>query len=538
MPSFAELADVLFVGIAAPLLALAGLLLMVLLRFPVISRLPEAWRTLRLPAAGEGPHPAASAALSGAASLGAGAIVSGATAVSLGGAGALAWLWIVALFVAPLRVADVLLARTNPPGRASGEPPGSLARRLEGEPGGGVRWLGGGVLVALLVAGTVGVFAVHGAAVGEAARLLAPERSALVGVVVALASIALVAIDWLRPWVGWIALFALFALFVLFGVAAFAEPSRALGALGQALGDLFEGPAPVGAFSGAERGELFSAALAYVLPPLVLSLGLDGALFAQTRGSTRAVASTALFGTLFHTLVATVVGVALVATGAYSRRVDGERSLREVSFVEAPFETASQRLDPARRWTGYLRVIEGRPQAAPLDAATERGMIRELRYVDADGSPSDFALRIERGRPTGWLRPDEVGALQRADARDMSEIRVEGAMLPRGASLLASALTRAGGEPLAAIALGVLLLLAACGAAAFGVGIERSFVARLGEKAARVAALVPPLTLLAGALLAGGPAVDALALGLFAAAFTTIAVALGLLAKASEASRL
>ncbi len=538
MSSLAELTNDLWLWVAVPLLALAGLVLTLLLRAPQLARLREGVRAVRLAPPGEGEHPARAIALSSAASLGAGAVIAGATAISLGGAGALAWLWIAGFVIAPLRVADVLLARTSPPGRAGGGPSGSLAARLGEDGDERVRWLGILELLALVVASSIGIFAIHASAVAQAAEIVAPEHAIALGVGVAAVAALFVAVPRLRAWLAPSAGASLVVLVLAGILASLADPTRALGAIPRALGDLVEGPTSTAAFSGASPAEVLLGALAYVVPPLVLTLGIDGALFARVRGSTKAIAASAALSTLIHVLVASSVGIALVATGAYARRVEGERALTSVRFVEAPFDSVSQRLDPDRAWRGYLRVIEGRPQAAPLDAATERGMIAGLRYLNADGTPGNFALRVEGGRAAQLLVPDAMGALERVDPREMAKIRVAGRMLGRGAPLVAAAMRTAAGEPLAWIVALALLALAASGLGAFGVGLERSVERRLGAGPARFAALLPALALAIGVALSASAAEASSTLGLLAAALVAIVASAALLAKGSELGRL
>ncbi len=543
MPSWSPSIEQAWLWGAVPFLALVAAVLLLLLRFPTFTRLADAVRTVRAPAApGAKPDRAAPAApvfLAAAASLGAGAAVAGATAVSLGGAGSLAWLWLFGILLAPLRVADVLLARTSPPGRASGEPAGSLVGRLEADPSAVVRGLGGVLLVAMMLAATLGVLAVHGQAVREISDAALPGSSLGLGVGVAVVAGALALFGRDKPWLGWLAGVAVVALLLVGFVACLADPSRAGASLVRAIEDAMRGASPSGAFSGALAAEVALAAFSYVLPPLVLTLGTDGALHADARGATKSVASTALLSTLAHVVVATIVGVSLLATGAFARRVEGERRLDETSFVDAPFDTASQRLETERAWTGYLRVLEGRPQADPLDGATDRGMISETRFVGADGEPGNFALRVRRGRAVLLLVPDDAGALQRADGSVLHDTRVTGRMLPRGGGLIAASMERIGGDVTVRLALAILLVLAAVGAAAIGIALARSIERRVGKGPARGTALAPALAIAAACALGSASGAAAFPmLGL--AAVTLLAVVFGVvvLAKSVEVSRL
>ena len=540
MSSWSTSVENLWLWGAVPALALAGVVLLALLRFAPVTRLPEALRTVRAPTAGAGSPPVTGVFLGAAASLGAGAAVAGATAVALGGAGSLAWLWLFGMLLAPLRVADVLLSRTSPPGRAKGEPAGHLVGRLEADASPAMRGLGVALLVAIVLAGTVGVLAVHGGAVRDVSEAALPGSGLGLGVGVAVVGggIALFGRD--KAWLGWLAGGAVVALLLLAFVACLVDPSRAAASLFRAVEDAISGASASGAFSGALSAEVALAAFTFVLPPLVLTLGTDGALHAETRGNTKSVASVALLSTLAHVVVATVVGLSLLATGAFARRVEGERRLDETTFVDAPFDTASQRLESERLWTGYLRILEGRPQAEPFEGATERGMIDDTRFVLPNGDQGNFALRVRRGRPVLMLVPDDAGALQQADPSRLREVRVTGRMLPRSGTLLVAAMTRVGGDVVVRLALAILLVLCAVGAGAFGIALARMLERRLGKNPARGVALAPAAAIALACVLGANPStLPALsALGLAAAALVAIVSAIALLAKAVEASRL
>jgi Na+/alanine symporter len=537
--SFGSLVEQIWLWGALPALAVAGAVLLVLFRVPALTRLPEAVRTLRSSPPGDGVPPAAPVFRAAAASLGAGAVVGGATAVALGGAGALAWLWLFGLVLAPLRMGDVLLARTSPPGRAGGEPPGTLVGRLEADASPGVRALGAALLVALTIAASLGVLGVHGEAVREASEAALPGSGVGVGVAVAVVGAVLAISGRDKPWLAWVAGVAVVAMLLLGFVACLADVGRAVGAVARALDDAMHGAPAAGAFSGALASEVASAALAHVLPPMALTLGSDGALHADARGSTKAIAATAVLSTLAHLLVATAVGVSFLATGAFSRRIDGERRLSETSFVDAPFDTASQRLESERQWAGYLRVVDGRAQAEPLEGATERGMIDDTRFLGPDGQPGDFALRVRHGRAVLMLSPGDTGALERSDPALLERVRVTGRMLPRGGGLVAGSMARIGGDLTVRLALAVLLVLCAAGVGSLGLALGRASAPRLGAKGATIASTLPAVSIAAAAVLFDGASQPAIGtLGLLGAATVAIVASIALLAKSVEAARL
>src|SRR5690606_6633107 len=117
----------------------------------------------------------------------------------------------------------------------------------------------------------------------------------------------------------------------------------------------------------------------------------------------------------------------------------------------------------------------------------------------------------------------------------VDDITVRGRMLPTGAGLLAQGFEQGGGPVLARIGLVALLLLAALGAAAFGIGVARTLRAKIPAKHARWTAVIPAL----------GMAVAALGIvprfGVFGAAIAallTIVSSLALLARSGEAARI
>src|SRR5687767_959270 len=103
MSSLGTLAGNAATWVLLPVLALAALALTFVLRVPQ-ARIGDAIRAIFAAPEKNAPgsmSPRTAMALSMAATIGAGAVVSMATAISLGGAGALAWLWLFGLLLAP-----------------------------------------------------------------------------------------------------------------------------------------------------------------------------------------------------------------------------------------------------------------------------------------------------------------------------------------------------------------------------------------------------------------------------------------------------
>ncbi|HEY8431760.1 MAG TPA: hypothetical protein VIL20_25445, partial [Sandaracinaceae bacterium] len=146
-----------------------------------------------------------------------------------------------------------------------------------------------------------------------------------------------------------------------------------------------------------------------------------------------------------------------------------------------------------------------------------------------------FMLRYRNGRIVEVQRRGELGALERHPLSSVAQIRVKGRMLPRGGLLLARSMQRGGGEIVARVGLAALLLLAAIGAAAWGLGSARTLRARVPEKLARFGAVLPALGL---ALAALGVVPGFGSLGTAVAALLTIATSIALLARAKQAAQL
>lgn len=532
--------EILWLWIAAPVALVAALVVMARLRAPQLTKLVEAFRALRAhdPEAAGAMRPATSAALSTVASYGAAGAVGAATAVSLGGAGAVAWVWLFAFLLAPLRMAEAALSRTAPPGRA-GKATGSLAARLLTDPSRPIQSLGWALIVLVPLAGFAFFGGVHGEAVTGAAEHLLPGSALALGLAVAGlgAVLALVPLSRSATILGWMAIVALIAFFGVALTAFISEPGPAIGAFGRALVDATEGATSVGAFSGATAGEIAFAAMLHVLPPVASTGGVEGALHAEAQAqATKRHASAAMLAPLGFAILTTLLGFAFVSTGAFRRPVESERPLRDVVAYRVDFDTVSQRLEKDRRFSGFYRVEDGNTGVVETHLGTERGMIRAPQFRDR-GEPGELMLRYREGRLAELQRrsDDELQTFRRQPLSAVDDITVRGRMLPTGAGLLAQGFEQGGGPVLARIGLVALLLLAALGAAAFGIGVARTLRAKIPAKHARWTAVIPAL----------GMAVAALGIvprfGVFGAAIAallTIVSSLALLARSGEAARI
>ena len=539
MESLINLRDVAWAWVGLPALIVAAVALTVLLRFPQITRLGEAFRAITAhdPKAEGSLPPATALALSTAATVGAGAAVSAATAMSLGGPGALPWLWLFGLLFAPLRIGEVLLARTAPPGKAGKKrrEDGSLAARLSSDSDSRISGLGQLLFFLAPIGAVVIVGGLHGPALTSTAEQVLPGSAEPIGFGVAAAAALFAFFGRDKVWLGWVTLAALVALAAacLIGIAY--DAGHAFGTLAASFEDAIDGAPAARSFSGALVGEIAGASIGALLPVMAGPSGVDGALasLAQPR-TVKAQASAAMLPILVHVLIGTLVIMAIGGTNAYARPVQSARSLASVRFYDSAFETVSQRMEPERIWHGFIRVIDGVAQATPLQLGTERGMVEEPRFEEADGTPGNFAIRIEDGRVARILRPDRDGALSDVDVGQVPAIVVRGRMLPVGGALLAAAMNRGGGELGSRAALAALMLLAALGAAAMGLGLARMFRARVTENGARAISALPAIGLVLGAT-SFGPTLALI--GAVLAALITTLVALALLLKARELSK-
>lgn len=274
----------LWVWVVVPLAVLAAIVLTVRLRLPQIFRLPDAFRAIREDDEGApgAIHPATAAAMSAVTSYGAAAAVGAATAVSLGGAGAIVYAWLFTFLLAPLRMGEAVLARTAPVGQA-GQNTGTLAGRLLDDPVGGLRGIGAALVVLLVLGGFVFYGGTHGAAVLDAAEQLLPGSALTLGLVVAGAAalFALLPIRKFGSVLGWIAAVSLIALFGAALIAFLSDPGRGFGAFVRAIQEAAGGAPTTGAFSGAVAGEIAMAATLHLLPPIAATGAVEGAWHAE-----------------------------------------------------------------------------------------------------------------------------------------------------------------------------------------------------------------------------------------------------------------
>ncbi|MCU0671518.1 MAG: alanine:cation symporter family protein [Myxococcota bacterium] len=536
--ALADAHEPLWYYLVTPLLVLTALVLTVRLRAPQWRRLPDAIRALRGPSEGITPLPAFG--LSTVGTFGAASAIGAFTAVSLGGAGALPWLWLFGFLLAPIPYAEIWLARTDAPGRAGSDDDatGSLARRLYRM---GERWRLLGALLALLV--IFAAFTFGGAANADAlaratSTILPGSTLALVGAAAGVGALLALGGSRTHAIAGWLGLVGLGTLLAAGLWALFSDPGGCFGALASSFTDAFEGAAQRDAWTGALAGEIARSTTTALFVPLAAPTGASGAVHALSAHKTRDQAALSLLGSLTAVVIATLLVMVGVGTGALGQRVQSRRAiLDDVRIHRLAAESASQRAEEERLYTGMERIADGASRNPSISVATARGMIHEPRFVQVENGetkPADLALRVVRGRPDRVMLPGRFGALQEAPLSVLEDVYVEGEMVPDGPELASASLERAH-DFAPRLALAALLALAAVGFAVWGTSAARALSSRLPPALALGVSILPA----AGAGLAiSGVAPWLAPLGALAAGALVALAALVILARSREIATL
>jgi hypothetical protein len=405
----------------------------------------------------------------------------------------------------------------------------------------GDRWRLVGVVLALLVLVTAWSFG--GGANGEA--LARATTSVLPGSTVALvggAAVvgALLALGGTRtlPIAGWLGVAGLGALFVAALWALGSNPGGCFGALASAFGDAFEGAPQRDEWTGALAGEIARSTTTALFVPLAAPTGASGAIHALSSHKTRDQAALSILGTFVSVVVATLLVMVGVGTGALGERTEARRALLDdIRIHRLPAESASQRAEEERLYSGMERIMDGASRNPSISVATARGMIREPRFVqrtNGEETPANVALRIVAGRPDRIMVPGRFGALHEAEPALLRDLYVEGEMVPDGSTLLGASLERAH-DFTPRLALAGLLALAAVGFAAWGTSAARALSGRLPRALVVATSVLPSL----GAALTLFDLTPWLApLGGLAAGGLVGLTALVLLSRASEVAKL
>ncbi len=395
-----------------------------------------------------------------------------ATAVALGGPGAVFWMLVAGLACSAIRYAETAVSwqtRTLfDDGRRMSASLGPLLRGLSPAAGRplSIAW---GVLAILAIALSIGAAGSAelgrelGATLGSGARW-APLALVAVALVLTFQPPARIACALSLPILGVLAV-----TLVVFLVAALTSATRMPGAFGRMIEQAFTGGAPSAGFLGALWGETFRLGLTRGLltgSSFGVAAALQGGAGAETPHRAGLVAS--LEPLVASVLLPLVIGLAVVSTRAWNSQHDMSAPLAETrAFLREPASAAELESEELAL-DGIIRVREGQ-SFDRFYLAVHRGLVNEPRF-QLDGKPWDGAVRWEDGSVSSLLEPTgRFGALDRVDVGKAERIRVVGEGPLVGAPLLGHALSsylpaRWGG-PLT----GVLLLV-------FGVAFALSLV--------------------------------------------------------------
>ena len=444
LSQLANFRGALFVYAVWPTFLLASVIFSIRLRFPQFRGVIGMRHALKNPESQLG------LLLSG----GAVALLSTATAVTIGGAGSLPWLLVFGFVLAPVHAAAARLPLLQT--AQKGQPAGLFSTSRVGKIG----------AIAFLFLMAVVALGVGGAANADALRSAIPSAASstpygtAIACVVAAALTGFMGAERRAFWLSRAAAVALLTVFAIALAACVSHLSESLSTIARALEDMVSGSADAGAYIGAASGEIAACATIYLLSPFVANMPFLTAQ-AQSNDDTVSVAAT-----LLQTALSLLIGVAFVATGAFSTPTSDSVSLSETRVFTKPFETASQLAEvlESNTCTGHVRIMDGVLQdvADPRFFGTTRSLIVEPRF-EFRGKPADIALTTDHGRFTelflhekGQELPESIrgkapagkppvifgNRLVPTDLKEIANIRVVGKMAPRGAALFAATWAR------------------------------------------------------------------------------------------------
>ena len=324
------------------------------------------------------------------------------------------WAWLFVIIMSPLAVAEALLARTGVPGDDKG-PSGSLTERLRRSDVAYVRLLGKGLFVSLMLCSLTFLGGAHGQGVLDASAHVLPNESA---------TLLLGCGDSCRPCYrrpstsGDTNRVARGCRFLsprgCDSLGSIANLSQGLTAIPRGFADAVNGTSAIPPFMGISPGQLFGLVCAGLALPLMAASGLGGALHAGARArATGTQARSAMLGLLVFAMLTTLVGISAQSTGSYFRAQTTTAKVMDLTVYRVIPETASQRAEEDRLFTGVLRILEGELRDRGPVFATDTGRV-ELGHFSVDGEPADVALRFQDGRLISMLRPQEQGPSTRS----------------------------------------------------------------------------------------------------------------------------
>ena len=287
-------------------------------------------------------------------------------------------------------------------------------------------------------------------------------------------------------------------------------------ALGRAVTDALSGAPSAHAFGGADPGQVALSAITHILPPLAVASVLGGAFtrhsgHAEERNTDarrirqRRPPISAANTPVFYALCAVVVGLSVVSTGAYFRRLPETKPLSQLRAYRAPLSVGGEdrkpeRLDLAETWSGYYRVNGGESSMPFVWLATDTSVVAKPRF-QFRGVDGDLALRFEDGKLVQLQVEGPDGAMESLVLTDAALVQVTGLSAPGGAALLAHAVSDGLGPWARSVLLWTLIVFGAVATGLWGRALMLS-TRHIGPRAIGwgLAALAPvglPLALIA-----------------------------------------
>jgi len=393
-------------------------------------------------------------------------VVGTATAIAVGGPGAVLWLWIGAVLLAGLRWLDVGFVA-----RHQGAPKAFAATIGKRFPSLSFLYAFVGLLAAALAGSALAGLTVAGAAAdaGMPARWVALALGA-VGLAVGLLGAArVIAVARMASAIG-LAIVVVAALAAIVG-----HPARLGSAIGRVFSEGLSGSAPSGGFIGAFLVEAVRSGLGLGLAPTAAAFGpaatvQSEASHADAASASRAGAVEPLLSVL---LVSILVALPILTSRAWNTPGPTSIPLREAIALTHTAASPAEADDPERRFSLVTRWREGETLDR-IEFLGGRGMLQEVTMTDR-GRPLDAAFTFDDGHVVKLQMPRKTAPGRRRVGTHLEEVplaRVDdivlhGTGLRRGASLVAAAfedgLPRGWGGPVTLAATLLLALSALCG---------------------------------------------------------------------------
>jgi len=501
------------------IIAGTGLYLTLRLLFPQARFFARAWALAfgrrrdegETPAEGE-TSPAGALLVSIAMTTGAGYVAGTATAIHLGGPGALFWVWACALPGMALKLAEVSLALRYRGKEADGAFTGGPMQTIRA--GLSKRWRFLAPLFALLCA----LAALLGTGNSFQSHMVAGQLHDAAGIPAwaAGAAFALLAAPLVFAGLGRgsrvVAPLAAGAVLV-YCAAALAVVATSAGALPGALAlvvsNAFSGTAATGGIVGIGVAEMLRQGLGFAMLSSQTGVGTTAVVHAAARSRTPlgqgAVAMLEHFVPAI--LVATLTALAILSTGAWHEKRKGTVEASRVRIYKEEVATAEEALDEGKLLSALLKFEKGVLEGG-VYFFHERSII-ESAILRLDGKPFSGALQVGKGRIVGGTILQEGKARgiggrdmpfhEQVTKRQLEAVTITGYLVPPGEALAGAAFSSRLGPAGAPLLLALIVLLGLLSCVAWCWCGERAARFLLGARAVvpfRVAYL--GLTLLGG----------------------------------------